>query len=461
MKRRHPLVPFLALLLSMCLFLSLPVSTALAEKRTDFPAVFETSVETVERKEDAGRYFISKEYLNTVNESVNAELRAVADAYDEALFPTMQPDAAKNARRNSRLDIETVYYITGDSWLSTMVLARVSYQRKQVCSPFTTAVYDLETGEKIALTDLFAPDSEAWALLEGRVREHVSSLFVNAPRNPDAVEALCTREALEDASFTLSGMELTLHYEAQTVYPGQAGLMHVRFFYDELWPMMTDVARRQTDNTDWKMVAFTCDDGPSYGPTSNTLVNLRHAGARATFFTVGKKAAGSPDILMRQFDQNHIIASHSYNHWSGYTMKPETRLKEIADHNALLAQYTGEPVSLFRAPGGTYPPWIEADIGLPIIQWSVDTYDYTGKDAKHIFYSVRNNVQDGDVILMHDSGAELYKAIPLMADYLRQNGYMMVTVEELAHRNGVTLMPNKVYYRFLDGETGKRTDSNT
>lgn len=447
--------------LALLVVLSLCPFAPGARAQSDFPALFETSVETVERKEDAGRYFISKEYLTTVNESVNAELRAVADAYDEALFPTMQPDAGKNGRRNSRLDIEALYYITGDSWLSTMVLARVSYQRRQVCSPFTTAVYDLETGEKIPLTGLFAPDSEAWELLAERVREHVGGLFPNEERNPDAVEALCTREALESASFTVSAMELSLHYEARTVYPNQAGLMHVRFYYDELWPMMTETARRQTDNTDWKMVALTCDDGPSYGPTNNTLTNLRHAGARATFFTVGKKVAGSPDILMREFDQNHLIASHSYDHWSGYSMKPETRLKQIADHNALLVQYTGEEVSLFRAPGGTYPPWVEADIGLPIIQWSVDTYDYTGKDAKHIFYSVRNNVQDGDIILMHDSGAELYKAIPLMADYLRQNGYMMVTVEELAHRNGVTMMPNEVYYRFLDGETGKRTDSNT
>ena len=49
----------------------------------------------------------------------------------------------------------------------------------------------------------------------------------------------------------------------------------------------------------------------------------------------------------------------------------------------------------------------------------------------------------------------------LFADWFRKNGYMMVTVEELARRNGVLMQPNEVYYRFLDGETGKRNDSNT
>ena len=446
-----------ALLLCALLGLCLP---AQAEKYDAAPAIFDVRYQTMERKEDDTRYFISTEYLITTTAPGNEWLKNAADAFDEQLFPTMQPDPSKNARRNSRLDIETLHYLTGESCLSTLVLGRVSFDRAQVCSPFVTATFDLETGEQIALTDLFAPDSAAWALMAQRVESHLNSLFEQDQRQPEAVSALCTRQALESAAFTLSGYELTLHYEASQVYPGRAGLMHVRFFYDELRPLMTPLGQRHTDNSRWKMVAFTCDDGPRYGQTQNTLANFRHGGARATFFTVGKNAADSPDVVMRAFDQNHIIASHSYNHYSGYTMKPETMRQEVADHNALLQQYTGENVTLFRAPGGTYPPWIEADIHLPILQWSVDTYDYTGKTYKKIFYSVRNNVRDGDLILCHDSGAELYKAVPLMTEYLKKNGYLMVTVEELARANGVIMEPNVVYYRFIDGDYSKRTDSN-
>ena len=453
MKRR------IALLLVVLLVMALV--PAQAEKLASCPDIFNIKYKTLERKEDDNRYFISKEYLITTNEAVNEKLQAEADRFDAELFPAMQPDPAKNARRNSRLDIEAIHYITGDSWLSTMILARITFERVQLCSPFTTAVYDLETGETIALTDLFDADSEAWDLMAQRVKSHLNSLFPNEERNPEAVEKLASREMLENAAFTLSAMELTLHYEAKEVYPGKPGLMHVRFFYDELWDLMTETARRQTDNSDWKMVAITCDDGPGYGPTQNTLTNFRQAGARATYFTVGKVVAGNEDIVMREFDQNHIIASHSYNHWSGYTMAPETMLKEVADHNALLYDITGEAVTLFRAPGGTYPPWIEADIHLPIIQWSVDTYDYTGKMPKKIFYSVRNNVTDGDVILCHDSGAQLHKAIPLIAEHLKKNGYLMVTVEELARANGVIMEPNVVYYRYIDGVYDQRLDSNT
>lgn len=453
---RRLLVCALALLCAV-----LPLSAPRAEQLASVPAIFDVSYDVKERKENNNRRFVSKEYLQTTNARVNEELKALADDLDERLLPVMQDDPKKNPRRNSRLDIEAVHTLTGQSWMSVLLLGRVSFNRAQVCSPFYTRTWDLQTGERVLLTDIFPADSPAWDFLASRVREHVSGLFPQDARNPQAVEALCTRDAIQNADFTLSAMELTLHYTADQVYEGRPCLMHVRFFYDELWPWMTEEARRQTDNSAYKVVAITCDDGPAYAETANALTNFRREGIRATFFTVGKRVAGNPDILLREFDQNHIIASHTYNHWSGYSEKPETRLKELSDHNALLETLTGEHVTLFRAPGGTYPPWVEAGIGLPIIQWSVDTYDYTGKAANKIFYSIRNNVQDGDVILSHDSGKQMYKSIPLFAKWFRQNGYLAVTVEELARMNGVNMQPNVVYYRFLDGETGKRRDSNT
>ena len=138
--------------------------------------------------------------MNHFKEFIRTAGHAVADAFDEQLFPTMQPDPSKNAKRNSRLDIEALHYITGETCLSTMVLARISFDRAQVCSPFMTNTYDLATGEKIALTDLFDENSEAWELMAQRVDSHLNSLFELDDRQPEAVAALCTREALENAA---------------------------------------------------------------------------------------------------------------------------------------------------------------------------------------------------------------------------------------------------------------------
>ena len=43
------------------------------------------------------------------------------------------------------------------------------------------------------------------------------------------------------------------------------------------------------------------------------------------------------------------------------------------------------------------------------------------------------------VILTHDSGKIMHTSIEIFAKWFRDNGYMMVTVDELAHANGVIM----------------------
>ena len=43
-----------------------------------------------------------------------------------------------------------------------------------------------------------------------------------------------------------------------------------------------------------------------------------------------------------------------------------------------------------------------------------------------------------------------------MVAWLEENGYMLLTVDELFVKDGVTLEPLKVYYRCQNGDTSKR-----
>ena len=135
--------------------------------------------------------------------------------------------------------------------------------------------------------------------------------------------------------------------------------------------------------------------------------------------------------------------------------KPPRRLKELTDNDALTLALVGLTAPFFRAPGGTYPPWMEADLEIPIIQWSLDTYDYTGKSAQRIFYSVEKNIKEYDIILCHDTGSQLHKAVPIFGEYLTKNGYMMVTLEELIVAQKAEVKPNVVYWSFLEGENSE------
>ena len=199
----------------------------LAEKAAGFPAFFQVKYKVEERKFNGDRCFVSKEHVTTALSQVDEEINALVDGFDDALAGQMTPDKSKNPKRNSRLDIHVVNTRSGESALSFLVMARETYQRKQKQSPIAARVYDMATGQKITLNDLFPQDSEAWTVLADAVRETLNAYFPAQTADPEALNALCTREALLETPFMLGPVCLSLHYEARALYPKQGSLMRV------------------------------------------------------------------------------------------------------------------------------------------------------------------------------------------------------------------------------------------
>ena len=454
LKRVAVLMTLLALILSF-----LPAMAG--QKYTALPAVFKVQVESQDRYEGNKEQYIYKEYLKTSNPRVDADIRRIVDEMDAAYSPLLVPQAQARAKLYNRLDIEVNYFRTGQSALSTLIIARNTHKKQQKDVAVVARVYDLATGDIITLDTLFGEDSPAWDILSQGVKEHLSTTFPKEERDISLVEALCQQDALKEAAFTLSGMELTLHYPLATLFPGKTGLAHVRFFYPQFQGMMTPAGQKHTDNSLWKMVALTFDDGPRGEGTEKTLNALRRNGMRGTFFTVGKLYEDNLSRLHREYDANHLVANHSWNHWNGHGLKPAARLPQVQKVQDFITDTLGETPKYFRAPGGTYPPWIEVGIGLPLIQWSVDTYDFRGRSAQVILANIQKNIREGDIILMHDTGDILNTALDGVAEFLWNNGYMAVTVEELALAQGVDMQPDTVYFRFYQGDYSERRDSNT
>lgn len=452
-----------ALLLAVCLLTALSIlSPAQASgKFAALPAALQVAVQSEERYEGDKTQYIYKEYLQTTHPKVDADIRQTVDGMDKAYSPLLIPQAQSRAKLYNRLDIEVNYFRTGDSWLSTLIIARNTHKKQQKDIAIVSRLYDMNTGDIVPLTGIFPAGSAAWPLMLDRVSAHLDGLFPALERDSGAIAALQTMESLRQAAFTLSGMELTLHYPLAPLFPGKTGLTHVRFFYPEFAGMMSPQAENHTDNSRWKMVALTFDDGPRGESTEKTLNALRQSGMRGTMFTVGKLYEDNMTRLHREYDANHLIANHSWNHWNGHGLEPPARLKQVQKVQDFLLETLGEAPRYFRAPGGTYPPWIEVGTGLPLIQWSVDTYDFRGRTAQVILTNIQKNIREGDIILMHDTGDILNTAIAGIGEFLWNSGYMPVTVEELALAQNVETKPDTVYFRFYQGDYSERRDSNT
>ncbi|MBQ9264550.1 MAG: polysaccharide deacetylase family protein [Clostridia bacterium] len=421
--------------LLMLLLLPLPQ----AQARTKIPSVLKFSQKTESKTLRKG-VTVKKTYPKTANAAVTKDMRALIDGMAKE-GQTALPKA------NAYLDVGASVYRTGDRWMSFLTVARVVHSKKQTYVDCAARVYNMKTGQRVELTDLFAPDSEGWAVLAAAVEEQLTAYFHGVQPNAEALSALCSREALEQAPFTLTPGKLSLHYRAGALYPGKKTLMHVNLYYPQIRLYLTDDALKMTDNRRYGLIALTYDDGPSQGRTMNVMNQLRLHGADATFFLIGSSFRNNDDVICREHDAGYTVASHNYYHV--YTDLTAANIKKWKSaFQRKLNDLIGIQPPFMRAPGGHAREFAAGNCGLPLIQWSAATHDapFGGASESEITRRALAGAKDGAVILMHDANALSPRYTESVLITLEKRGYLCVTVDELFSIYGVQLQPNRIYY---------------
>ncbi len=198
-----------------------------------------------------------------------------------------------------------------------------------------------------------------------------------------------------------------------------------------------------------KYVALTFDDGPSGKYTRELLDGLYDRGVKGTFLLCGYRMKDYPDITQRICDEGHEIGLHGYSHKSMEKMSRRDIAKEIQDTQELLPP--GCKARFLRPPGGGCGDGLRQVAearNLPILGWSVDPRDWATNDKRSVERAVLNNIQDGDIVLLHDMSSSSVDAALDIVDVLLRKGYQIVTVSELVKLRNVHLQPGQVYKRF-------------
>ena len=418
-----------------------------AAERDAIPDALRFTQITMDREYVRDKQYILRTYPETSNESVNGDLRALIDGLTDKARPFLPQGKIDPI---SYLDVGSTIFRTGSQWMSFLTIAHIAYNKEQTYVDFDARVYDMTSGSRLALKDLFAPDSAAWDLMAQAVREQLTDYYITRSPDAAALEALCSREALENAAFTLTPAKLELHYRADALYPGKNTIMHVKLYYSSLRPLMTEKGREITDNSRYKMIALTYDDGGARGTTNNLLRCLQKYGANATFFIVGTMMDNNHDIMCRQQDAGYAMASHNYVHtYEGITSENVRRWKNQFD--TLMDAIVGVRPAYMRAPGGHSEAFVNADAGLPVIHWSfISTDADTNNSADQVAGRVIYGAQDGGVVLMHDLNPASPEYSEMILRELENRNFLCVTVDELFDHYGVTLEPNQIYWGCVD-----------
>lgn len=211
-------------------------------------------------------------------------------------------------------------------------------------------------------------------------------------------------------------------------------LLSVQMFGGELSELPV-LAEEQAQ--DQKRVALTFDDGPSEKHTKEILDLLDQYHVKATFFVVGSNVCKNPDLLRLEVEKGHEIGNHTFTHphlKKIDRVSLEDELQKTAD--AVYA-ISGKQIRLFRPPEGYRSDAVASatqNLGYQLVYWTIDTTDWAHNSTRNIVETVKKNVKDGSIILMHDyivgesnTADSLRQIIP----YLQEQGYRFVTVSEL------------------------------
>lgn len=200
------------------------------------------------------------------------------------------------------------------------------------------------------------------------------------------------------------------------------------------------------------MVALTFDDGPSENATARILKVLRENYSRATFFMVGTNAEKYPELVAEIAGAGCELGNHSYSHKDLTQLDSAGREEQIDLVNRVVNKATGENTTVIRPPFGAYNDEVLNDLQIPVVLWNLDTEDWSSRNAQLVVENVMDQVQDGDIILMHDIYDSTAEAVELLVPRLKEEGYQLVTVSEMAKYKGKELECHKAYGK-ITGET--------
>ena len=196
----------------------------------------------------------------------------------------------------------------------------------------------------------------------------------------------------------------------------------------------SDSVRSQNVSDEVKpVVALTFDDGPNASSTPILLDGLKERKVRATFFLIGENVEKDENekIVKRMYEEGHLIGNHTYTHCNLSKLETGEAKKELEQTDTVIEKITGKQPAFARAPYGELPVDSEQDLSRMYIGWTVDPLDWMTEDAGAVVKTVVEEINPGDVILLHDCYPSSVQAAIRIVDLLQGKGYEFVTVDHL------------------------------
>ncbi len=203
-----------------------------------------------------------------------------------------------------------------------------------------------------------------------------------------------------------------------------------------------------------KLISFTFDDAP--GRTLESLLavfadfNERNPDckASATLFANGCRFDNqTPHLLHAACVLGWELGNHTYSHTLLTKLSPKELQREIDETDALLEPIDGKRRHLLRAPFGNVNELVKELSDTPIVDWTIDTLDWTKASPSQIYERIFTGKYDGAIVLMHDGYEATVEAVKTLLPDLKAAGYQVVSVSQMIKAHGCQFRRGQVYIR--------------
>lgn len=201
-----------------------------------------------------------------------------------------------------------------------------------------------------------------------------------------------------------------------------SGLYIIKYLFQRRYVLVNN-------NYNQKYISFTYDDGPSKY-TGEIIDILEKNNSSATFFVIGEKICDNKETILKIYNSNSEIGSHTFNHIDLSKMNNKEIKDNLDKTNRIFNSVTNDNLKLLRPPYEKYNKNI-LDFDYNIITWNIDTRDWKTKNRNKIYNNIIKNACDGCIVLMHDTIKETKFATEMAIKTLQIQGYSIVSISKL------------------------------
>lgn len=382
----------------------------------------------------------------------------IGDKYIKIYYPNSNTPEANEVK--SRLDDETKDLVEGELNFSKNIKEIIFYGSKEEegkfanvtelslekvshkindyeVGPISTKIllssYTEKDGKTFTLSSLFKSPDDAKNKFLFKIKQQLALKGISENDIKTIINKLRDQDmATWKFAFNDSKFNINIEPKVGDVNSVEVSINDLYKYINESYLKGEELEKYQTyiKKKNRKAVALTFDDGPNPKTTPIALELLKKYNAKGTFFMVGHAVEGNEEIVKQVVAEGHQIGNHSWNHPVLTKISLEKAKSQINDTTAVLKKASGLDVHIMRPPYGAINETIQAAVDQSFILWDVDTLDWKNRNTASIMKEVRK-AQPGSIILMHDIHQTTIDALPLILQYLTEQGFEMVTIEEL------------------------------